>query len=403
MAKSNTNESSSKEATELLLESESQPDWPRFVVERKVLAAEMSGLERAAAGNNAAVPITTHVRIAANSNNTVEFTASDLDGALVVTLQARVSRPGATTLPARDLSKIVKALGGEAITIAQVAKCKAQVSDGKAVFSLPTLEAKDYPAIGAAPENDNGVLLPAQSVLKGIARVRFCVSEDQSRSAMSGALLVLDGSTMMLVATDGHRLSHTQVTTDSKLSATELRIIIRSKTLDQLEAALAAGGEASDTVRFQESQAFGGFAFRNKVILFRKVEGQFPNFSKFLEMKNPVTAKVKTQVFRQALETVAAIAEKGNQNVSLEFSAGKATLKWKDEARTSTDNIAVEYEGERLQIGFNARYLCEFARATEADEIHLRMKDATTAAMLFPIVQAEDVEQHTYVVMPVRF
>lgn len=406
------------DSNELKLEPEagSEPKL-RFLIDRKALAGEVGAIEKAAASGNSSLPITSHVRIAA-SHNEVEFASSDLEAALLVRLPAQVLQPGATTLPAKDFARIVKALSGTTLTIAHTSESKVSItSETKATFSLPTLSPKDFPALAEeSPDSGNGgeeaekanatgvnVLLPAQAMARAIKRVRFCVCTDPARASITGAMLILDGSCMMLVATDGHRLSYTKLTTEGKLTGSEVRIIVRAQTLDQLEAALA-GCKGEDTVQFQERNAWGSFTFQNKVLIFRKIEGQFPNFSKFLEMKNPSAAKIKTKIFRQALETVAAIAENGNRNVSFDFTSGKATLRWKDTTHSSsaTDNFPVDYQGERIQIAFNATYLTDFAKATEAEEIHLHLKDANNAALLYPHTGAENPEQHTYVVMPVR-
>jgi len=340
------------------------------------------------------LPILSNVLIRAEGSH-VEFTATDLDVTVACKVEAKVAKPGATTLPVKKLFGIVRELSGE-IEIETDEKNVSSIRSGSSYFKINGLGADEFPPLPNF-KDDKKVVLPQENIRAMIKKTSFAVSTDESRYVLNGIFVSLKDGKMTLVATDGRRLALVDEEVDiSEKSAGEF--IVPAKAINELVRLLQEKGEVE--VKFGENQA--SFAIKSEgsqsVLLITKlIEGNYPNYKQVI----PGEAKERIALIRE--EFVAALrraeimtSEKAN-SVKLAFGKNLLTITANSpEVGEARETIAINYKGKELAIAFNPRYLIDPLTALSEDEVFFELIDELSPG----VVKING--PFLYVVMPMR-
>lgn len=366
--------------------------------QRKELTKELQKLERIVSGPST-LPISQHLLISASAQDqTVTFTSTNLETAFVSVVPAEVTKNATFTAPAKELHKIIKSLPGDVVRISSGKKSRINVyGAGTIQFELSTLPAEDFPALPSPPA-ENDILIAVDLVKYAIKRVTFAIASTDYAVAMNSALMKIDGNRLMIIATDGHRLSYTNQQCEGRLAKGEINILVSKEVFPQLFE-MIVGASPNESVSFHEFDNFGSFKFGQNTLIFRKLESTFPNFQKFVDLQNPIRALVETKILKQALEAVTVLATDRCSLVQMTFENNQLALQWEIETSKGSGNVEITYQGEPLTIGFNGIYFQDFVKSTDCENISIQMKDPHSAAVLKP---ANEPERHIYVVMPMR-
>jgi DNA polymerase-3 subunit beta len=233
-----------------------------------------------------------------------------------------------------------------------------------------------------------------------IEKVLFAITTDDPRYSLNGALLLVEGGRLTMVATDGHRLAYVSRPA-GEAGSEALKVIVPRKTLNELQK-LAEGQE---TVRFgqQANQLF--FQAGHRMLQSNTLEGKFPNYEKVLPPDNEIHLTLPTGALRDALDRVSLLSTDRSRAVRVALRAGEIELSSSSpEIGEAQETLAVEYEGREVVICFNARYLLDMLGVVGAERVVLKLKDEQTQGLLQPAPEegAESSEDYRYVVMPMR-
>lgn len=344
------------------------------------------------------MPILSNLLLTAEPDG-IELTASDLEVALRIKTGAEVKRPGKSTVPAKKIFEIVRELSDQKdISIKKLENNFLEIRSGSSYFKLPGLSVEEYPSL---PEvgDEKTIAFPAAILKEMIRRVIFSIAQEDIRYAMNGALFRVEGHRLMLIGTDGHRLAYVSTEIESTKASEKLEVIISKKALGELLKLLP---EAKEEVQFGRFENFLFFQIDSHLLLSRNIEAQFPNYEKFISLKNDKTAAFNSAELGRTIKRVSVVSNERSRAVEFGISDGLAKLSTTNpEMAEGSDSMEIQYEGPQLKIGFNSQYIIEFLAAISAEEVVFELNTESTAALLRP--KGTEQYDYRYILMPMRF
>jgi DNA polymerase-3 subunit beta len=324
----------------------------------------------------------------------LSFTGTDLEVEMVASTDADKLVDGETTIPARKLFDIVRALpDGAKIELKQNGD-RVALNAGRSRFTLATLPATEFPTIDEI-ELVERVSLPEEVLRDLMERTAFAMANQDVRYYLNGMLLDLQEHALRCVATDGHRLALKETHLDSKVS-TRRQIIIPRKGVNEL-VGLLESGEGTVELEFGRNHLRvrrGQVVFTSKLI-----DGRFPDYEAVIPLGADKRATLDREVLRGALQRAAILSNEKYRGVKLEFSPGKLRIvAHNPEQEEAVEEVEAETGVSDLTVGFNVGYLLDALAALRGDKARLSLRDAQSSCL----VQEDDNEQSRHVIMPLR-
>ena len=370
----------------------------KFSIERGTLLKAVGQAQSVVERRNT-IPILANVLIEADANS-VSFRATDLDIEVVDKTVAQVERPGATTVSAVTLHEIVRKLPDGALVdlTDDGISGRLTVQAGRSNFSLASLPKEDFPAM-ASSEYTANFSAPAPVLRRMFDKSKFAISTEETRYYLNGVYMHVatgeDGQVLRCVATDGHRLARIDAPLPEGAD-TMPGVIVPRKTVNELRK-LLDDDEVQIAVSVSETKV--RFATPEITLTSKVIDGTFPDYSRVIPTGNTRQLEVDAAEFAKAVDRVATVSSERSRAVKLALDEDRLILSVNaPDAGAAEEELAVAYGDERLEIGFNAKYLLEIASQV----------DRENAVFLFnssgdPTLMREGNDTSAvYVVMPMR-
>jgi len=327
----------------------------------------------------------------------LSITATDLDLSLRTSCTAKVKKEGSCTIPARKLYDYVRLLPDADIAIRLLENHWVNIRSGRSNTKMVGMARSNFPSLPAFPSA--GITKIPTSVLRTlISKTIFAISSEESRYTLNGALMVLKAESIVMVATDGHRLAH--IETQEKFSGVgEAKTLVPKKAMSELHSLLQ--NTDSDYVEFAKDESTLFFRIGTRLLTSRQLTGQFPNYEAVLPKDNSKSVVVRCDELAGAIQRVAQFADERSGAIKVRLEKNELKISSSStEAGESEDAMDTSYTGEPMTIGFNSGYLLDFLKAADTEEVRLELKDPQSAGQMRP----EDSEQYKYryIVMPMR-
>jgi DNA polymerase-3 subunit beta len=340
------------------------------------------------------IPILANVLMEAKGNE-VRMLATDLEVALRSRCDATVAKGGALTLPAKKLYEIVKALPETDVRIEED-KNGVKVAADRFDSRMQTLPREDFPTLPDATGTARATL-PSAALRQMIAKTQFAITGEDTRYFLNGAKFVLNPESLILVATDGHRLALVEVK-HSLGVAQDVGVILPKKTLLELGKLLA---ESDADVVFESGENHLFFKLGDRMLISRMIDGQFPAYERVIPKGNDKHIEFDRERLTSAVRRVALLSNERSRAVKFEIDKGKVEVtSSSSEFGEAREQLPVDYAGAAMTISFNAQYVLDFLNVAETDLVSLSLKDEVSQAVMKPI--AADGYDYTYVIMPMR-
>jgi len=344
------------------------------------------------------IPILSNYLLEA-AGDKLALTATDLDLSLRTSCNAKVKKEGSCTVPARKLHDYVKLLPDADITIKLLENHWASIRCGRSNTKMVGMARSNFPSLPAFPTS-GVVKIPSQVLRSMIAKTGFAIASEESRYTLNGALMVLKPESMVMVATDGHRLSHIENSgTKFEGVSGEMKTLVPKKCMDELRSLLDSTD--AEEIEFAKDESTLYFRIGLRLLTSRQLTGQFPNYEAVLPKDNNKSISVRGEDLSAAISRVAQFADERSRAVKFRLEKGELKLSASStETGESEDSIETDYNGESLSIGFNAQYLLDFLKANGNGDVKLEFKDSQSAGQMRP-AEGEDYK-YRYIVMPMR-
>src|SRR5881227_2268274 len=324
----------------------------------------------------------------------IRLSGTDLDIAVTTEVAADVETQGAITIPAKKLSEIAKELPPSPVKIATSGEQRVTLDCGRSHFKILGLPRDEFPNFPTV-KFDASWRIRSGDLQKLISHTAFAVSNEESRPILNGVLWELRPDNMRMVATNGHRLSKMDVPAKGGSTAD---LIVPPKALEQIRRLFAA----DEALEIARSDNHIGFRAGGTLVFSRLIEGPYPNYEQVIPRENDKVATVDKAAMAAALRRMSVVASDQTHRIRLAFSGGavKFSVQTPDLGEAQ-DELAVTYEGEPLEIGFNATYLLEILKYMPTDEVRITFKAPERAATVEP-VGWDDPASYMALVMPLR-
>lgn len=369
-----------------------------FTVSKADLVRELS-LSQGVVEKKTTIPILSNVLLEA-AGDRVTLTATDLELGIRCFCPARVKKEGAGTVPARKLLDYVRLLPEGDVNMKFLENHWVSLTSGRSRTRIAGMSRESFPELPEVPEKIAEV--PVQTLSSMIARTVFAISLEESRFTLNGALLVMRPEGLTMVATDGHRLAFVQAAAaDSGQVDKQFRCLVPKKAMAELvKLADEAGPDSKVTFAGDDNHLF--FEVAHRLLITRKLTGNFPDYERVLPKDHAVTAKLQKDEIRSAIERVAQFADERSRAIRVQFTNGEVKVFSSSvETGESEESVPSEYRGPDLEIGFNAQYLLDFLRAIPQEHVAFELKDQKSAGEMRPAGDSVP-DQYRYVVMPMR-
>src|ERR671913_422450 len=367
----------------------------RFTITREKL---QEGLAAVAAS----IPAKTTLPVLANilvetTDRGIRLSGTDLDIAVSTEVAADVEAPGAITIPAKKLSEIARELPPAPVKMAAMGEQRVTLECGRSKFKLLGLPRDEFPTFPQVRFQDSWRVRSAD-LQKLISHTSFAVSTEESRPILNGVLWELRPERMRMVATNGHRLARMDVPTTEASGASQADLIVPPKALEQIRRLFGP----DEIVEIARSENHPGFRSSSTQIFTRLIEGPYPNYEQVIPRENDKVATADRSALISALRRMSIVASDQTHRIRMAFANGSCKLSVQTpDLGEAQEELTVSYEGDPLEIGFNAAYLLEILKYIPTDEVRMTFKGPERAATCEP-VGWDDPASYLTLVMPLR-
>ncbi len=348
------------------------------------------------------LPILSNILITKQGTR-VSFISTDIE--MQITASASIGAGAeneSTTVSARKLVDILKALPSNDEVTLSLAAQKLSITQNRSKFSLQTLPSTEFPTVVRSDQFPARVQLAQKDVKRLLHLVSFSMAQQDIRYYLNGMLIVVDKNHLKAVATDGHRLAFAQITIAhaEKITladqAEKIEVIIPRKAISELQKTLR-DDDHEVTIEIASNQA--RFILDDLEILSKLIEGRFPDYQRVIPQNHNKKIDFNRELLLGALARVAILTSDKFKGVRLILSPDQLRISSTNaEQEEAQEDIAIEYQGELLDIGFNVQYLIDVLTTLHADVICLSLLDQNSSALLTTATDPD----FRYVVMPMR-
>lgn len=367
----------------------------RFIVSTSTLLKHLQTVN-GAASTSTVLPILENFLFEIKEGN-LTISATDLQTSMTTALAVDSKEDGKVAVPSKILLDTLKTLPDQPISfIIDDNSFAIEISAGDGKYKLSGENGDDFPKIPVV-ENASSVNLPASVLNEAITKTIFAVSNDELRPAMTGIFCQLSPENITFVATDAHKLVRYR-RMDAKAEKAS-SFILPKKALTLLKAALP-NTDINVSVDYNATSAF--FKFENINLICRLIDERYPDYEAVIPTNNPNKLVIDRSLFLNTLRRVVIFANKTTHQVRLKISGSELNISSEDLdfANEAHERLSCQYDGEDMEIGFNARFLIEMLSNISGEEVTLELSTSNRAGLLIPQSNDEN-ENVLMLVMPV--
>ncbi|MBT3145605.1 DNA polymerase III subunit beta [Neptunomonas phycophila] len=365
----------------------------RFVISREALIKPLQ-LVAGVVERRQTLPVLSNILLVAEGDQ-LSMTGTDLEVELVgrVMLEEPADA-GSVTVPARKLMDICKSLPDDSRIELELSGQKMVIKSGRSRFSLSTLPAAEFPNVEDSPQTF-GLTLSQGQLRYLIEQTGFSMAQQDVRYYLNGMLLEVTENSLRTVATDGHRLATSVASVETDQTG-DHQIIVPRKGILELARLLQHGDEPLQLVIGANHirAHVGDFTFTSKL-----VDGKFPDYQRVIPRNGDKDVLGDRQELRKVFSRIAILSNEKYRGVRLSLTSGFLQVMANNpEQEEAEETIAIDYQGEALEIGFNVNYLLDVLSILNTDVVRFTLSDSNSSAL----IQGFDEDSSVYVIMPMR-
>ena len=327
----------------------------------------------------------------------LKITATDLETTISATIQVESTSEGKLAVPARLLLDTVKTFPEQPLTFSQADNNTLEISSEQGKYALAYANADEYPQ-AAEVVDASSLSIQGDTLATAINNTIFASGNDDLRPVMSGVFFQLSSSGMTFVATDAHKLVKYERT--DVVAPETAEFIMPKKPLNLLKSVLV-GSEEEVTVHYNNSNV--QFSFEDTVVICRLIDGKYPNYEAVIPKENPNVMSINRIQLLNTVKRVSIFSNKTTHQIRLRIAGAELHISAEDidYSNKAEERLTCSFQGDDMQIGFNARFLTEMLSNLSSDEIQLELSLPNRAGIITPVDGLDEGEQVTMLVMPV--
>lgn len=347
-----------------------------------------------------AVPTRTPMPILENflfdiKDGLLTVTATDLEIAIRSSISVAADENIKMVIAARLLYDIVRSLGETQIHFETEANSRLKITTENGTYNLSYSPTEDFPVVPEVSK-EKEITLNGQDIKKAIDTTSFAMSKEDMRPAMTGTLLEFSEEGLRFVTTDGHRL--VKLVNKNIKSKKESQYIIPERAVSVLSKQLP---ESDVKIYFSSTNL--SIQFSDIDFISRLIGEKYPAYNSVIPLENENLLKIKTDALQDTVKRMMLFSASNSKQVKLSLSENNLEVSAEDidHGSNAKEKIACEYNGEKMDIGFNTTYLNDILSHVNKNEIMFKIHSPTKACIIEPIEKDEN-EDLMLLLMPVR-
>lgn len=327
--------------------------------------------------------------------NQLSVVATDLETVMKIQLEVEAKDSGRVCIPAKILMDSLKNIPEQPLTFNIDKNYAVEITSDNGKYKVMGENPDNFPKDPVA-DDTNSFTVSSAALVTAINKTLFAVSNDDLRPAMTGVFFEMDKKGLQFVATDAHRLVRYK-RTDVSCPKTD-SLIVPKKPLTLLKAAMPVNDDEL-TISYNSNHLF--VTHGTTQLSCRLIDARFPDYKVVIPTDNPYKLTVNRTDFQGALRRVGIFSNKSTNQVVLSISGSQLQLTAQDIdfSFEGNERMKCQYNGEDLQIAFNAKFLIEMLSATDTDDVTVELSTSTKAGIIRPGDQDEN-EELLMLVMP---
>ncbi|PYS98151.1 MAG: DNA polymerase III subunit beta [Acidobacteria bacterium] len=395
-----------------------------FTIKQQVLKEEL-GYIQGVVERKSTIPVLSNILIESLGEGEIRILGTDLDVTIRCDAEAEIKQAGSMCIQARKLFDIVRTLDGGDVHFKKLENEWVQMKAGRASFRLAGVSREQYPELPifkSAP-----MKLSSDIFNYFIHNTAFAITNEQSRFTLSGAKFMIADGKARMVTTDGHRLAFIEKAIDDA-GDTTMDVLIPKKALTEL---VKISRDSDGEIQFGEDQNHIYFQTGGRLLITRKLSGNFPNYEMVMPKDNDKTVVFDLVEMKNAVRRISLMADERNRSVRITIRKDEVEITAQSsEEGEGQEFVQAEYDGtEEVTLGFNWQYLQEFlnnvgalenaasdavgeaANETDGDKVRVKetkgptrisfeFKDSNAATQIR--IAGDTSYDYKYIVMPLR-
>jgi len=325
----------------------------------------------------------------------IRFTATDLEIQITTSIQTKLSdnKSLAITLGGKKIQEILRILPDQSNISIDTKENKALIKSNKSRFSLQTLPSQDFPRMNNQLEGAKKFVLHQKTLKKLLLSVQYAMAQQDVRYYLNGVLLIVEGNTLKLVATDGHRLAFNVGVIEGRLDKHE--IIVPRKAVMELCKLL---NDTDDLIEIEFTQQQVKANFSGISLITKVIEGKFPDYERVIPKYDNLLTMKRINI-QQALQRAAILSNEKFRGVRFVLTEKNLSIiSSNSEQEEAQEEIETDYHGEAIDIGFNVNYLMDGLNNINSENVIFSFGDPNSSIL----ITTPDNQEFRYVVMPMR-
>lgn len=371
----------------------------KFLCSADILSEACANVQRATSAKATNLPTIEGILIKAE-NDRVMLTGYDLEVGIITSVEARVEQTGSVIISAKILCDILRNVPDKVVSIECDERLICKIKSGDSEFSITGFSQADYPEL---PSVSGGfpIVVESEMLKDMVKKTIFAAAENDNKVVHTGVRFEISPQNIRLVAVDGYKLAIRNEKID--YNGEEKNFVVPKKTLNEV---IRLACDGSETVSMIVAQRHILFECGNYVIVSRLLEGEFLSYKSAIPTTAKTQVKVNTRNLINSIErTSLIITERIKSYIRCIFDSESIRISSTTALGTANDRILADAEGERVEIGFNNRYLLDALKVCDSDEITLRLNGAISPLIIVPdgdnntLIYEKD---FLFMVLPVR-
>jgi DNA polymerase-3 subunit beta len=337
--------------------------------------------------------------------NTLRITGTDLELTTAVTVPCTVTSVGKAAVSARHFNDVVRKIPRGPVTLTLAGEqVEVRYGDGVGWSRFPVQDASEFPRVPEV-KGETKVVIEGDALSRLIARTAYAASTDATRPQLAGVLLHGSDQQIVMVSTDGHRLARAgRKGAFAALGRDGIIVPTRA-----LSAVSRTADEATSPVTIEIAGARNQASFTTQVgeykvqILVRLLQGPYPNYEQVIPKNNPRQVTLGREDLLEAVDIVASHADNVTRQVRFSIRGEQVGIASATELGAGEHQVSADYQGEDLDIGYNASYLIDMLKSIPTEKVTMRLGTALGAGIIEPVgALTQTDEELTCLIMPLR-
>ena len=366
----------------------------KLFCEQKDLTYALNVVNKAISQNNT-LPVLNNILLKTEGKK-LFLSATNLELAISLSINADVRNEGAVTVPARLLVNYVSLLKNEKLEVNLAEGLSLNIKAPDSETKMKGINADEFPLIPKI-ENPKTITVSSEELNVAIARTVFAASLNPGKPVLSGVCFIVDKDEFKIVATDSYRLAEQKIQLKEKADFT-IQSIVPARTIQELGKILAKEEDKKVEVEFSTSQIL--FKVDGIELTSRLIEGTFPAYEKIFPKTNKTKIEVGSADLMQTVKRVSLFARENNNNIKLAATNDGKLLINTDETKVGEEKayLDITMTGENNKIALNSQYLMDVLSFLDTEKVCIELNDKLSPAVIKPCKE----EGYVYIIMPLK-